>query len=669
MGALFSAGLVGIPTAIGLCFLLSVQGFLQHRGKQLPIGQKLWKLISLSAFALAIIATAISGSSLGENGLILLLYLLVNRFEHLRTPKDGFQLYLINLMCIVLSAIFSFDLSFLAYFLGFLALSLACLATLNMQWDAEDLAAHGLIHRGLERSAVRRLFPLACGAVLALALIIFFGIPRVGFGYFNQDRRRGPQMSGFSDEVSLGEIGTIQEDQTVAFRVEFPGKKPETSQRLYFRGSSFDHYDGKRWSKSATGREYLTGRLGEPIAISPCPRNEPMIEQRYLLEPFDSDVIFALEQPCSFRFSEEYLRHLFLRELSIQRDGHQSLTFGRRLEANRSYAIVSQLNWTDPNPPVPTGSLPRYLQIYQEKRTLRALAQRIINGSQDVTTAAMRMQSHFSREFSYTLQLEAPQSSDPIESFLLNSKRGHCEYFATSMAILLRYVGIPTRLVTGFAGGDWNEVGNYLLVRQQHAHTWIEAYDKQRGWLRFDPTPASVRFRNADMPFWVKQYDYLRLRWEKYVLYYSLQDQRRYIGALRSFTFGGMKQFSALRDFFGPHQGSLLTTLRGEFLLPAGIGIALFFGLLLFLARRALFHRRREELPRIYHDILSFLAKRGYSKRTDQTLGELLQESAVFSPADTDFIVALYQRASFGGETPSLPAMERLHRIMRTTTS
>src|SRR5699024_1231471 len=90
--------------------------------------------------------------------------------------------------------------------------------------------------------------------------------------------------------------------------------------------------------------------------------------------------------------------------------------------------------------------------------------------------------------FQYTLDLPKT-TGEPVEDFLFNTQRGHCEYFASSAVLMLRSIGVPARMVNGFLGGTWNDVGDYLTVRQGDAHAWVEVFVPKLGWIPFDPTP------------------------------------------------------------------------------------------------------------------------------------------------------------------------------------
>ncbi len=175
------------------------------------------------------------------------------------------------------------------------------------------------------------------------------------------------------------------------------------------------------------------------------------------------------------------------------------------------YEVVSDSDVNSPQPhesppreadkqtlAVPPDLLPRLQKIAEP------LVASIDADSQTGIEARARKLEFFLREsgqFSYTLQMDViDRRLDPVEDFLVNRKKGHCEYFASALALLLRSVDIPSRVVNGFKGGDWNELTETMNVRQKHAHSWVEAYigltpgpDRAPIWITLDPTPASER--------------------------------------------------------------------------------------------------------------------------------------------------------------------------------
>src|SRR5262249_20362469 len=160
---------------------------------------------------------------------------------------------------------------------------------------------------------------------------------------------------------------------------------------------------------------------------------------------------------------------------------------------------------------LPAGLPPRVVALARE---LTAQA----HGPYDKAVALMR---HLAR-FRYTTDLPAPGAADPLSGFLFDFRAGHCEYFATALAILLRAVGVPSREVNGFYGGEWNDFGNYLAVRQMDAHAWVEAWFPGHGWVTLDPTPGAAARGELRSGSWLhklqQMIDTVELAWHKHMV-------------------------------------------------------------------------------------------------------------------------------------------------------
>ena len=165
-----------------------------------------------------------------------------------------------------------------------------------------------------------------------------------------------------------------------------------------------------------------------------------------------------------------------------------------------------------------------YLEIPKEvKQQLAPLAKGLVRKT--VFGSANAVASFLKNGFSYNLSPGKAQG-DPVLHFLFSSKKGHCEYFATAMALLLRTIGIPTRIVGGYLGGDWNELGQYYLVNQSDAHTWVEVWIEDRGWVTFDPTPGVPLKKRSPLVAKIFRFiDFLKLKWYYWVIDYDIGRQ------------------------------------------------------------------------------------------------------------------------------------------------
>lgn len=371
-------------------------------------------------------------------------------------------------------------------------------------------------------------FVAATTAVTLLMLLgtfaIFLAAPRLNLSFFRPNKGPRTHVAGFTDEVRLGEVGQILAGRGKVMRVKLSGPAVDRGDEiaLYWRGTALDYFDGVRWQLSRDQRQMLHEQGG---FLNPRTPPRANVVQEITLEPLDTDILFALHRPLAFEMEAP----------SIQR----SITGGYQLdrpERRLSYRVWSQVE--EPaasglrrsDAPIPEAVLDIYLQLPDNlSPEVRTLGADIVRDAPTVYDAARAVEAHLRARYTYTL---VPESTGdrPMEDFLFRTRAGHCEYFATSMAVLLRTQGIPARIVNGFSGGTWNEIGGYWVVTQSDAHTWVEVFFPQEGWVRFDPTPSDPSGAAAEDQGTLAMYvDYLESLWYFYVLDYGLEVQVAFV--------------------------------------------------------------------------------------------------------------------------------------------
>jgi hypothetical protein len=255
-----------------------------------------------------------------------------------------------------------------------------------------------------------------------------------------------------------------------------------------------------------------------------------------------------------------------------------------------------------------------------------------------------------------------------IDEFLFVRKAGHCEYFASAMVLLLRLNGIPARLVNGFMGTEWNEMGDYMIVRQAHAHSWVEAYFPGKGWKTYDPTPPDPGAAASQFNALSRTYDLMRLYWQRYVVKYSARDQVKIVQffnrSARDMT-GKFKKIQSLTvddivQFFKKR--------------PAvWIGLAVLAVLLLVLQRHFTLQGfawipKPPYSVRLYRKMLDKLEKRGITKPGTWTHREFLNRLESL-PADqrecVQAITMFYEMHRFGKQPENKAEKEHLETLVR----
>ncbi|WHZ27411.1 MAG: DUF3488 and transglutaminase-like domain-containing protein [Nitrospira sp.] len=531
-----------------------------------PISITGWNLLVIIGFLGFWVDMLWVSGELLQAGIHFLMILMIVKLFNLKLRRDYLHLYAISLVAILTSGSLTTDLWYFPIFLLYL---LAAVWTLLLF----QLTKHPEETRMLPMSTTMRaqppassghvtpqLFWLANGLALitfGLTLAIFFAIPRVSAGFYQKSFGENIRTSGFSETVNLGEIGPIKRDPSVVMRVELSDSFPHEGDRLYLRGVAFDQYDGKTWtnrlnyrravSEDETGSFVLRGSRSP----TPAPLGET-IRQNIILEPLDTPVLFAA--PFIERVSGKFP--------SVQFDSTGSVYLPFPSASRIEYSALSRSNPVLPtdlsSEPVryPESFTRHFLQIPAQSGRITVLAQDITQTQRTAYDKANAIQSFLTHNFRYSLDAPLAELDHPLEEFLFFRKTGYCEHYATAMVMMLRTIGIPARLVTGFLATEWNEYGNYYVVRQQDAHAWVEVHLPHSGWITMDPTPPSIESINSGSPAWDalgRMMDTIRLQWSRFFVQYSAADQ---LAVVRELKAGGTsarnKAFDSMSALFSP---------------------------------------------------------------------------------------------------------------------
>jgi transglutaminase-like putative cysteine protease len=309
-------------------------------------------------------------------------------------------------------------------------------------------------------------------------------------------------------------------------------------------------------------------------------------------------------------------------------------------------------------PRIDAAAEPRFLQLPPLPPRVVALARDLTAGSRDPADAARRLVDFFTREFRYTLSIDRLTALDPLEEFVLVRRTGHCEYFAGSLAAMLRSVGIPARVVNGFQRGEWNPYGRYFIVRRLDAHAWVEAQLDGRGWTTLDPSPRPLAVTEAGGSQTLLLLDSLRLSWHRYVVNWSLRDQLSAARAVRSQMTAWGPWLAALR------QGGLeqpLAWLLGAAVLGAA-------GLYLWRAGPWPGGRSAAGPPAFYARALRILARRGLRPLGSETAREFSRRVGLSRPASAEpfrRLTAAYEHRRFNGARLGPTEQAEIDRCLR----
>jgi len=476
-------------------------------------------------------------------------FLQISRLFNRRTAVDYQQIAVIAFLHLIAATALSTSLVYAVVFLGFVIATPWMLALSHLRREIEgnypgsgqgDEASSAAIRRVLASKRVVGPGFLIGTALLtlplfAMTLAIFFMVPRVGKGFLSLQRDPGKKVAGFSSSVELGGFGVIRDDPTVVLRATPLPERANPPQQigLRLRGTSFDRYDGQTWHRTPA-RPVQVRRSGAQYPLLRFPNEGRDRAMRIVLDHLDETVVFVPEHTVALSIATRYING-DERGRRITSHGPDELRYDDENELGLVYTthVTTQpLEW--PGNPMTAAELAPYLQIPKGHERVVALAKSLTAGEDTDVQRVHALLGYLqtSGQYKYTLDQPDVGKVAPLEAFLFTTKRGHCEYFSSALAIMVRAIGLPSRNVTGFIGGTYNSYGKYYALKQGDAHSWVEVYLEGSGWVTFDPTPpgALTAQRGGLVARMRELVDAMRTRWLTSVIAYDLRTQ---ISALR----------------------------------------------------------------------------------------------------------------------------------------
>ncbi len=460
--------------------------------------------------------------------------------------SDYLLLYLISFAELLAASTLTVNIAFILCFLVFLLSGISTLilyemrrSNAKMQQEAE--VQPFVVSRKLQGTGLELFSPFPAGffsamvlgitlLIIAGAIPLFFLLPRITLGMYSRPSGDTQFVSGFSDRVELGQIGRIKQSDTVVMRVRTSLPPSELPPGLKWRGLSFDYYDGRSWRRSDPTRDPIPIQGGY-YKIEDSAQGTNWINQTFFVEALTTDVVFATHKPLAVSRDVGPLR----------KDSSGNLYTTQHLKKKLRYVAVSDPIL--PNPanisdlvPIPEKILSTYLQLPEMDPRIADLAGKVTGKKKSKYAKAQALEQYLSSHYTYSLVLTGtPGSKDPLAVFLFDVQKGHCEYYATALAVMLRQTGIPSRLVNGFRAGEYNRIGDDFTVRQYNAHSWVEAYFPPYGWIEFDPTPVDPQQpRTAFARLISDLTDAMDLWWWEGVVNYDSSKQFRVLTALQA---------------------------------------------------------------------------------------------------------------------------------------
>jgi protein-glutamine gamma-glutamyltransferase len=698
---LASTGKIDLIGAGFVIAALALRGYLLLRDRQFVIPRRVTSWLAVIYFLVFFVDFfLVSGRDFVTPSVHLVLFGMCVKLFNVERDRDYVYLAVLSFLMVLSAAIFTVDSAFFAAFALFIILAVFCFMAMEMRRssisaaNSAPLSFPGLRTRRRKVSPVQRLSgslarttAVIVAAILSASVVLFFAMPRIGGGYLSRYAQSDSISTGFSDTVNLGEIGRIQQSSEVVAHIRIDGDTTGDHQ-IRLRGAVLTHFDGKQWTNAhrdanvlaqSYGRVFQLSTRGgslehrEEVRLARGPQLD-LLHYRVLMEPLSTNVIFTIPAAQALFGS--------FREIGV--DGDQIFHNLDNQRTATAYEGVSDVSVPVPpalqrlSAPVPASMPERYLQLPEHlDPRIPELAHKLADSQPSIYLRALAIEHHLSSQYGYTLQLPSQPPDDPLADFLFRRRRGHCEYFASSMAVLLRTVGIPSRVITGFRGAQFNQVNFNYIVRASDAHSWVEAFIPGAGWIAFDPTPAGTALNPT---FWTQSQLYLdaaREFWREWIVNYDAAHQQTLsVASIRQtrhriaeFRHWAVRQYQRMLNT-ARHVHQAATHDPRRLLRP---GLSLLVVMLLVALPFAAIHIRGrwraaslQTSPRsasaiLYLKMTRRLARRGYTRWPNQTPSEFA--ASIADPSIRESVLRFnvsYEHARFGGSASAaqnLPAL------------
>jgi transglutaminase-like putative cysteine protease len=690
------SGGIGIGLFVAYILLLVVSWKLENTKWQLSerVGLVV-VLFSLPLFYLDWKFLAFAGETRDRIGVStlahLILFLSAVKLLQTKADRDWVFLYLISFFEVLLAAGLSISPLFLVTLSFYLLVALSTIVAFEIKKSSRNviiaetrllIANDSTLWRRLRKNktnkkGVARRLPLVAFGLLAfifvLALPLFFVMPRYGSSALaNKGYGFSGMQVGFSDSVTLGAIGQIQQGNQIVMRVRVEGEAVASRKSLRWRGVALDYFTGKGWRKSNLVSEAKTANERGVFLISSFTDSRNLTVQTFYLEPLDTDYLFGAPRVVALQGNFSFIR----------RDKEDSLATFRDGTTRSTYTVYSDTN--EPDPQVLRNDNESYLSTsarYLQLPTnidprITELAQKVIekSGATNRYDATRAIESHLQNDYSYSLNLKAGKNNqDPLADFLFNVREGHCEYFASSMVVMLRTQGIAARVVNGFQTGEYNDASDAYTVTQSDAHSWVEVYFPETGaWVTFDPTPAGgqTNTKTGIAAFFGKYADALEMLWIQYVVGYDNQEQRSLASSFGKKLFStqdflaakfdsAKKKIKELSKFDKPLEPTNIAKLAIIVCLVSTLALTIF----LFLKRKFGWIKKQEKktVVEFYEQMTKILAAKGYQRNEHETPLEFA--TSIGFPEAMNLTLA-YNRVRFGGKQLSKKELDEIERLI-----
>ena len=689
---LASTGGLDTPSMLMVGVALAIRGYMLAKRRQFAVSEHWTTPLSIAYFVFFAADYFVFSHGFLPAVVHLALFGVVVRMFSLRKDRDHVMLAILAFLMVLSAAVLTVDSVFLFWFAAFMMMAVATFVLMEMRRSghaASIQARHSndpQEHRHLAFSLVR-VAPALMLMILFGGAAVFFVMPRLSVGYLGGYSFGTDLSSGFSDHVQLGQIGQIQQSTAVVMHIQVDG---DTIGRydLHWRGVALSEFDGRSWSNPPSDQTILPRRAEDESF--PLPRmgaaplrsyvmqnqtREQVIHYRVLMEPIGTNVFFLAPWVRNVRGDYKLLAYdsgAAVYDLDLM----HAIS---RYEADSDIATPAAAELRTAGQEYPAEVTAKYLRVPALDPRVPQLAAQITASSRNNFDKAAAIENYLRGHYGYTLQLSRAPVKDPIANFLFERKQGHCEYFASAMAVMLRAQGIPSRVVNGFRSDEFNDLTGNYVVRAKDAHSWVEAYFPGYGWEAFDPTPAGASGTPQGWNRLGLYVDAMASFWRDWIVSYDTTHQ--YVLGQAAIN-GTRGVWESTREWARKHyEGMLKWASRSQDRVEhspgrwafLGAGIALVLLLLANLGRivrwlhEKWLHAHPERSPEQaasmwYRRMARVLAKRGVEKPAGQTAQEFVKK--IDDPRLREPVARftnVYESARFGNSAQDVQRLPELY--------
>ena len=637
--------------------------------------------------------------------------ILVCKLFEKKGDRDYAQILTLTLLIMVAGSIFSSSLVFALILAAYLLLGLYGMLVFHLRFETQRALERKLVPteaalladgHGTLRRDIRSISLVCGGAILLISALVFAIFPRSrAHEFLSTWAIAGPVRTGASENIAFTDYGRIQQSNVVVMevRVEQNGMNVGSeSYQPYFRGKTLDAYAYDErlrtyvWTRSpytalSDSTDKLLGSVPAELVDPQSYSSVGLVHQHYTLFMSSGNMLFAVTPPV--RIASEQLRSVGyssrdywlaaggLPMLPFQYTVSSAMVYSADLSREKPFVRRGDLRSPNAAPDSSSTSVPEPVVRIARQVAAELLPPDGQNITPDrVRPIAERFEQWLRKTYPYTLDNRiVDRDIDPTEDFLVNRTQsgGHCEYFASSMVMMCRSMGINSRIVTGFHGGEFNSVGGYYVVRGKYAHAWVEVFVPNRGWVLFDPTPTHAETASS-VSAWTRWFqdigEVIQKSWLNSIVSFD-NTSRKYIfvhiaSVFSSITGTIRERFADVIEGTAALFGSRSVALSVR--ITAFLSIGLMLGAAVWLARRI--HRRRHSqvallLRRVdrktqkqfahdllfFDDLLRVLSRTGQRKLPEQTPREYVDRLAPVlktAAADARWLVSTFYDIRYG---------------------